>query len=165
MQRMSFDLFLPDPAATDALAASFANARPASAIVHLHGDLGAGKSSFARAFLRRLGVAGAIRSPTYTLVEHYPLAGGGNALHLDLYRIGAAGELEFLALDSDDAELWLVEWPERGAGALPPPDLALALAIDGNGRSAILTPGTPAGEAWRARLLTDSGLKPFLAAS
>ena len=158
-------MHLPDEAATIALARALERTREGNAVVFLHGELGAGKSTLARAWLRARGVEGAIRSPTYTLVEHYPLAGGGNALHLDLYRIGAAGELEVLALDSDDAELWLVEWPERGAGALPVPDLSLALALDGDGRSADLTPGTPAGEAWLSRLLADSGLKPFLAVS
>src|SRR6476661_6554433 len=101
--------FLADAAATDALGQQFARTQPGQAIVHLHGDLGAGKSTLARAWLRALGVGGAIRSPTYTLVEHYPLAGGGKALHLDLYRIAAAGELEFLALDDAGATLWLVE--------------------------------------------------------
>ena len=76
---------------------------------------------------------GAIRSPTYTLVEHYPPCRRRQcALHLDLYRIGAAGELEF-ALDSDDAELWLVEWPERGAGRCPRPTW-LCWRVDGAGR-------------------------------
>ena len=145
---MSFDLFLPDPAATDALAASFANARPASAIVHLHGDLGAGKSSFARAFLRRLGVAGAIRSPTYTLVERYPLADGREALHLDLYRIGDPGELEFLGIEPEQVALWLVEWPERGAGALPAADLLLRLAIKGEGRRLRAEATSATGQAW-----------------
>lgn len=158
-------MHLADETATVALARALERTREGRAVVFLHGELGAGKSTLARAWLRACGVEGAIRSPTYTLVEHYPLAAGGNALHLDLYRIGAAGELEFLALDSDDAELWLVEWPERGAGALPAPDLSLLLALDGDGRSATLVPGTPAGEAWRSRLLADSGLGPFLAAS
>ena len=158
-------MHLPDENATVELARALERTRAGRAVVFLQGELGAGKSTLARAWLRTCGVEGAIRSPTYTLVEHYQLAGGGNALHLDLYRIGAPGELEFLALDSDDAELWLVEWPERGLGALPPPDLTLALAMDGNGRSVALLPGTPAGEAGRLRLPADSGLKPILAAS
>jgi tRNA threonylcarbamoyladenosine biosynthesis protein TsaE len=158
-------MHLADETATVELARALERTREGRAVVFLQGELGAGKSTLARAWLRACGVVGAIRSPTYTLVEHYPLAGGGNALHLDLYRIGVAGELEFLALDTDDAELWLVEWPERGLGALPAPDLTLVLAMDGKGRSLILAAGTPAGGGWRARLLADSGLKRFLATS
>lgn len=144
-------LHLRDAEATDALGAALARTRPPRAVVHLHGDLGAGKSTLARALLRALGVRGAIRSPTYTLVERYPL-GDGEAWHLDLYRIADPGELEFLGLDGDEARLWLVEWPERGAGLLPAPDLRIDLAIDGGGRSAVLRPGSPAGRAWVERL-------------
>lgn len=157
---MTFERFLPDPAATDALAAEFAHVRPASAVVHLQGDLGAGKSSFARAFLRALGVTGAIRSPTYTLVERYPLGDGREALHLDLYRIGDAGELEFLGIEPELAALWLIEWPERGTGgALPTPDLHIALAIEGEGRQLIATAQSPDGQAWLARLTTNEPRK------
>lgn len=141
-------LFLPDPEATGALAAALAASRPDLAVVHLHGDLGAGKSTLARAWLRALGVTGPVRSPTYTLVERYPLAGGGEALHLDLYRIGDAGELEFLGLDDADARLWLVEWPERGAAALPAADLEVALEVSGSGRACRLAFRGPAGAAW-----------------
>ena len=141
-------LALADAAATEALAARLAAHLPTRAVVHLHGDLGAGKSTFARAMLRALGVAGTIRSPTYTLVEPYALPGGGQALHLDLYRIGDPGELEFLGLDEDSARLWLVEWPERGAGALPAPDLRVQLAVAGEGRLAQIESGSSAGEAW-----------------
>ena len=153
--------FLGDPAATDALARLLAATQPPRAVVFLHGDLGAGKSTLARAWLRALGVEGAIRSPTYTLVEHYPLVAGGRALHLDLYRIGDAGELEFLALDDADATLWLVEWPERGARALPAPDLDVALSLDGAGRLARLSAGTPIGAAWLARLGQNAQLQAF----
>ncbi len=145
---MTLELFLPDPAATDALAARFAASRPAAARVHLQGDLGAGKSSFARAFLRALGVTGAIRSPTYTLVERYPLAGGGEALHLDLYRIGDAAELEFLGIEAEPPALWLIEWPERAAWALPPADVQVALAIEGMGRRLRADAGSDTGTAW-----------------
>lgn len=146
------EFFLPDAAATDALGALLAQTQPANAIVHLQGDLGAGKSTLARAWLRALGVAGAIRSPTYTLVEHYPLSGGGKALHLDLYRIAGAGELEFLALDDAAATLWLVEWPERAAGALPDADLRVELAVAGEGRTARLLGGTGTGTDWLLRM-------------
>ena len=125
---------LADSAATDALGHALAACRPANAVVHLHGDLGAGKSTLARALLRALGVAGTIRSPTYTLVERYPLADGREAWHMDLYRIGDPGELDFLGLDEGAASLcwwsgpnagpapcrrwtWPFRWPSRGRAA------------------------------------------------
>ena len=144
------ELLLPDADATDRLGQLLAQTRPASAVVHLQGDLGAGKSTLARALLRALGVQGAIRSPTYTLVERYPLPAGGEAWHLDLYRIADPEELHYLALDelAEKARLWLVEWPQRGQGALPPADLHLRLAIDGDGRSAVLEADSETGSRW-----------------
>ena len=146
------ELVLADTAATEALGARLAASLPERAVVHLHGDLGAGKSTLARALLRALGVTGTIRSPTYTLVEQYPLPVGGLALHLDLYRIGDPGELEFLGLDPAETRLWLVEWPERGTGALPAADLDIELAVRAEGRSCRLLARTPTGDAWVARL-------------
>lgn len=145
-------LFLEDEAATETLAKQLAKVLPARAVVYLHGDLGAGKSTFARALLRALGVSGTIRSPTYTLVEQYMLANEGLALHLDLYRIGNAAELEFLGLDPAEARLWLVEWPERGQGALPAVDLDVRLSVEGHGRHCQLCANTPAGQAWLAQI-------------
>jgi tRNA threonylcarbamoyladenosine biosynthesis protein TsaE len=156
-------LQLADITDTDALGAALAAVQPERAIVYLSGDLGAGKSTLARAWLRSLGVTGAIRSPTYTLVEHYALPGGALALHLDLYRIAAAGDLEFLALDNDDARLWLVEWPERGEAALPPPDLRVDLAVSGDGRVAELAAASPGGRAWLARMTNTGVCDGFLA--
>ena len=158
-------LKLHDADATDALGRALALTQPEQAVVYLHGDLGAGKSTLARAWLRALGVTGAIRSPTYTLVEHYPLSQGlpgAKALHLDLYRIGDAGELEFLALDDAGASLWLVEWPERGARALPPADLTIELAVAGEGRQAELIAGSDAGTAWLRRVSESAACEPLL---
>lgn len=150
---MSHDRLLPDPDATESLAAALARTQPGRAVVYLEGELGAGKSTLARAWLRALGVTGAVKSPTYTLVERYPIP-GGEAAHLDLYRLAGAAELDFLGLDDLAAEagLWLVEWPERGAGSLPAPDLRLQLAAEGTGRRARLLAGTGAGRAWLERL-------------
>lgn len=149
---------LADAEATAALGAALAATRPPRAIVHLRGDLGAGKSTLARALLRALGVAGTIRSPTYTLIERYPLA-DGEAAHLDLYRLGDAGELDFLGLDElqDAAALWLVEWPERGGATLPSPDLVVHLRVDGAGRRARLEAGSAVGARWLVRLAEDGG--------
>lgn len=144
--------WLADSGQTDRLGRMLAATRPPRAVIHLQGDLGAGKSTLARALLRTLGVEGAIRSPTYTLVERYPLEAGGEAWHMDLYRIGDPGELEFLGLDADEVVLWLVEWPERGAGGLPDADLRIELAMDGGGRRARLTAGTVTGGDWLDRL-------------
>jgi len=152
---------LQDEAATRGLAARLAATAPVPAVVYLHGDLGSGKSTLARAWLRALGVSGTVRSPTYTLVERYPLASGGEALHLDLYRIGAPGELEYLGLDEGGAALWLVEWPDRGAGALPTPDLHLRLSMEGEGRVAQLVAESEAGEAWLRHLTEMDGLRPI----
>lgn len=144
----STTLSLPDPEATDLLGAQLGRTRPEHAVVHLRGDLGAGKSTLARALLRSLGVQGSIRSPTYTLVERYPLPQGGEAWHLDLYRIADPGELEYLGLDGDEATLWLVEWPERGLGALPRPDLIVDLSVNRSGRLAVLQAGSERGQSW-----------------
>ncbi|HEY0661355.1 MAG TPA: tRNA (adenosine(37)-N6)-threonylcarbamoyltransferase complex ATPase subunit type 1 TsaE [Lysobacter sp.] len=144
-------IWLADAAETDALGAELARSSPERAVLYLHGELGAGKSTLARALLRALGVTGAIRSPTYTLVERYPLPSGGEAWHLDLYRIGDAGELEFLGLDGGEATLWLVEWPEHGRNALPPADLTVDLAVEGNGRRVNLSAGSPSGQRWLER--------------
>lgn len=147
------DHVLATSEATEALGQALANHAPARAVVFLEGDLGAGKTTLARAFLRALGVTGAVRSPTYTLIERYPVPSGELA-HLDLYRIADPGELEFLGLDdlAADARLWLVEWPERGAGALPAPDLHVHLRVDGAGRLASLRGLSPVGSDWIGRL-------------
>lgn len=153
-------LNLANVEATDALGALLAATRPERAVVHLHGDLGAGKSTLARSLLRTLGVTGAIRSPTYTLIEPYRLADGDEAVHLDLYRIGAADELQFLGLDAlaAQASLWLIEWPERGRGALPEADLLVHLEHAGDGRIAVLSAATGEGRAWLDRLETNPSL-------
>lgn len=150
-------LQLADTDMTEALGRALAETRPAQAVVHLQGDLGAGKSTLARALLRALGVEGAIRSPTYTLVERYPIP-AGEAWHLDLYRIGDAAELDFLGLDDAVATLWLVEWPQRAGPALPAADLRVELEMSGNGRSAYLQAMSDIGRAWLAELAVRGDL-------
>lgn len=147
-------LHLASAEATERLGVLLAQHLPATAaVVHLQGDLGAGKTTLARALLRALGVEGPVRSPTYTLLELYDTA-QGEVAHLDLYRIADPEELEFLALDelAAEARLWLVEWPQRGHGMLPAVDLVLHLAVDGAGRSATLEAVSDAGRAWAERV-------------
>lgn len=125
------------PADTEALgaqlAASLLAMRASSTlhVVYLTGDLGAGKTTLARGFLHAVGIGGAIRSPTYTLLETYETT-AGTVVHLDLYRLNDPDELEPLGLRdlALPGHLWLIEWAERGAGWLPPPDLEIRLAVD-----------------------------------
>ncbi len=119
------------------------------ALVYLEGDLGAGKTTFVRGFLRGLGFRGAVRSPTYTLVEPYPLE-TVKLYHLDLYRLADPEELEYLGLRDMLAEdaLLFVEWPEKGAGWLPQADVTVAMAQEGAGRELCFIAHSAAGERW-----------------
>ena len=150
---MSLEVSLPNPAATERLGQQLASSLPDGAVLGLRGELGAGKSTLARALLRALGVTGPIKSPTYALIEQYPVA-GGQALHLDLYRIADAAELEFLGLAdlAGQARCWLVEWPERGGKSLPSVDLDLFLEISGEGRCAGLAARSGKGRVWLEEL-------------
>ena len=122
-------------------------------IVYLRGELGTGKTTLARGLLHGLGHQGKVRSPTYTLVEPYLLA-AGTVYHLDLYRLGSAEELEWLGLRDmlGEQALLLVEWPERGAGVLPPPDLEIHIEYAGDGRLVNLHAASAAGERLLAAL-------------
>lgn len=111
-----------------ALAEHIAEALRPPLCVFLEGDLGAGKTTFVRALVQALGHPGRVKSPTYGLLEHYALP-RHDVLHLDLYRIADPGELEFLGIGDllGQRTLLLVEWAERGGGALPTPDLVIEL--------------------------------------
>lgn len=119
---------------TEALGARLLGTPPARGapcrVVTLSGELGAGKSTFARGALRALGATGPIKSPSYTLLETYELP-DVHAVHLDLYRLRDSAELEHLGLADYHRPgfLWLIEWPERGAGRLPTPDLQFEFSI------------------------------------
>lgn len=123
-------LTLADAAATEAAGAALAQALPrhTSLLITLAGELGSGKTTFARGLLRALGVAGTIRSPSYTLIEPYETA-AGPVHHLDLYRLRRAGELEALGYrDLRALPGWvMVEWPERAGSALGAADVAITL--------------------------------------
>jgi tRNA threonylcarbamoyladenosine biosynthesis protein TsaE len=142
---------------TQALGRQLAAARPDDAgaleVIYLTGDLGAGKTTFARGFLGELGVTGAVRSPTYTLLELHELA-GLTVLHIDLYRLRDVSELEPLGLRewARPQSLWLIEWPERGGGRLPAPDLTLTLTVGASGHDIDVRADSDRGRAWLARL-------------
>lgn len=146
---MTLHLDLPEAGATEALGHALADTLPLHAVIYLEGNLGAGKTTLARALLRQLGVIGPVRSPTYTLIERYPTP-VGEVAHIDLYRIADPEELLYLGLDdlAASARLWLVEWPERGRGALPAADLRVQLAVKEAGRRAELIAGGETGRVW-----------------
>ena len=121
----------------------------AGAVVFLTGELGAGKTTFTRGALRALGHVGSVKSPTYTLCEPYDLANAGQLCHLDLYRLSNPEELEFLGIRDYVASgaVLLIEWPSKGEGWLPTPDLQVALHESGDGRELKIDALTADGEA------------------
>lgn len=123
------------------------------AVLYLSGELGSGKTTLVRGFVGALGVATAVRSPTYTLVELHA-AGRLTLVHADLYRLRDAAELESLGLRdwARSGYLWLVEWPEKAPGRLPPPDLSAAFSVSDAGHDVELSAATPQGAAWLTRL-------------
>jgi tRNA threonylcarbamoyl adenosine modification protein YjeE len=121
-------------------------------LVFLSGELGAGKTTLAAALLQALGVEDTVRSPSYALIETYR-AHAGEAIHIDLYRLAGAHELQQLGVRDylNGDTLLLVEWPERAGGALPGPDLFVrleALADPAAGREARIEARSVAGEGW-----------------
>jgi tRNA threonylcarbamoyladenosine biosynthesis protein TsaE len=155
---------LPDSGATEALGRALALSFPgAGAIVHLRGELGSGKTTCARSLLQALGVTGTVRSPTYTLVDTYSVA-GLTCVHVDLYRVQSTGEVEELGLRdmTGSGYLMLIEWPEKGGVAVPPADLNLQLVYRGDARSASLAAGSAIGKAWLTKLAIDSSLSIYV---
>jgi tRNA threonylcarbamoyladenosine biosynthesis protein TsaE len=142
---------------TEALGAQLASSRPGQEglfdVIYLTGDLGAGKTTLTRGFLRALGVQGAVRSPTYTLVETYEV-GDVTAVHLDLYRLSDPSELDNLGLRewAKAGHIWLVEWPERGADRLPEADLVVKLTAGERGHDIELAAHGAYGSLWLERL-------------
>jgi len=146
MSATDWSLTLPDEGRLSELARSLGRHLQAPLVVYLQGDLGAGKTTFARALIHALGYSGRVKSPTYGLLETYS-AGGFHILHLDLYRIESATETDELAIRDlfDNKSVLLVEWPEKGAGSLPPADLVLQFGEDAGQRCVKLQPHTADG--------------------
>lgn len=127
---------LPDEAALQKLALEFGRCLRAPLVIYLQGELGAGKTTFARALIQSLGYPGRVKSPTYGLLESYQV-GSFDFLHLDLYRIENPGELEYLAIADQFSEngILLIEWPQKAPSALPPADIRLIFKENGLDRS------------------------------
>ena len=135
MTPITSSCLLADEEATLNFGACLATALGDGGIITLRGDLGCGKTTLSRGLLRALGHKGAVKSPTYTLVEPYEI-GARRIFHYDLYRLNDPAELEYLGLRDfiDNETLTLIEWPEKGEPLLPPVDLDLTLAVAGTGR-------------------------------
>jgi tRNA threonylcarbamoyladenosine biosynthesis protein TsaE len=147
---------LRDEAETLALAERVHRVLPSGAVVFLHGNLGAGKTTFVRGWLRAAGFSGPVKSPTFTLVEEYPFE-DRVVYHFDLYRLNDPEELEWMGFRDylRPNAVCFIEWPERGAGLLPRADLDIRLEISGKGRTAQISAGTDRGAAALARLQAE----------
>lgn len=144
---------LVDEAATLALGAALASCLRPGTIIYLYGDLGAGKTTLVRGLLRKLGFSGRVKSPTYTLMEPYEVA-GMTLLHYDLYRMQDPREWLDAGFRDDftGTNACIVEWPDKAAGLLPRADIEIRLHIEGEGRQVQLTGLTPCGRETLRRL-------------
>jgi tRNA threonylcarbamoyladenosine biosynthesis protein TsaE len=155
-QAASLALDSADDADTERIGADLARALPDAVpralCVHLCGDLGAGKTTWVRGFLRALGATGPVRSPTYGLLESYPLP-PWSVLHLDLYRLRDPAEVLALGLRDHDrpGSVWLIEWPDRGGEQIPPPDLRIELEAAQPVHRLRIGAVSAEGRAWLAR--------------
>jgi tRNA threonylcarbamoyladenosine biosynthesis protein TsaE len=142
------ECFLESIQATEAFGARLAEAVVNDCMIYLSGELGTGKTTLVRGFLRARGYQGSVKSPTYTLLEPY-LINDIQLIHIDLYRLADPDELEFIGLRDllTEQTILLIEWPERGRGILPEPDVIVVLNYKGEGRLCRLAAASEQGEA------------------
>ncbi|CAI8867522.1 MULTISPECIES: tRNA (adenosine(37)-N6)-threonylcarbamoyltransferase complex ATPase subunit type 1 TsaE [Pseudomonas] len=150
-------LYLADELAMSDFGARIARITQGHGLIFLEGNLGMGKTTLSRGIIRGLGHVGAVKSPTFTLVEPYEI-GDIRAFHFDLYRLVDPEELEFLGIRDyfEDDALCLIEWPDKGAGFLPKPDLTITISPQDSGRSLKILSQGSRGEAWCAALALES---------
>ncbi|VVP06186.1 tRNA threonylcarbamoyladenosine biosynthesis protein TsaE [Pseudomonas fluorescens] len=150
-------LYLADEQAMSDFGTRIARVTQGHGLIFLVGNLGMGKTTLSRGIIRGLGHVGAVKSPTFTLVEPYEI-GDIRAFHFDLYRLVDPEELEFLGIRDyfDDDALCLIEWPDKGAGFLPKPDLTITISPQDSGRSLKILSQGSRGEAWCAALALET---------
>ena len=166
MVARQLELIAEDEAAMVELGRALAAALEPPAVVYLEGELGMGKTTLARGLVQACGQRGAVKSPTYTLVEPYEFE-SLTVYHFDLYRLGDAEELEYMGIRDyfHSRSIVLVEWPERGLGLLPPPDLVVRIDTAGSGRRLAFEAHSPRGVKWLGLMpgvpdiTTKSGVK------
>ena len=127
--------YLNNEKETEQFGAELFKTLPSKCLVFLYGDLGAGKTTMVRGFLRAAGYSGAVKSPTYTLVEEYQI-GSRKIFHFDLYRVVDPEELEWIGIRAyfDQDSVCFIEWPDKGKGFLPEPDRVISLEMYEVGR-------------------------------
>jgi tRNA threonylcarbamoyladenosine biosynthesis protein TsaE len=163
----ALDLFLADEAATEQFGALLMQAIRqvgGGMTLYLAGELGAGKTTLSRGLIRGAGHTGAVKSPTYTLVEPYSHL-VPPVYHFDLYRLGEAEELEFMGIRDYliETAVCLVEWPQRGEGVLPAADATLELQPESDGRRVRVKAVSPRGHEMISRV--EGQIKPGWIAS
>ena len=138
---MEKQIFLADESQQIALAATVAKNLKTAFVMLLKGNLGVGKTTFARGFIQASGFDGVVKSPTYTLVEPYPISHNRLCYHFDLYRLAEPEELEFIGARDyfNDNDVCLVEWPEKAEGFLPPADWICTFSHHNEGRNLIIS--------------------------
>ncbi len=146
---------LADEVAQVAFGEQLGKACNGEGVLFLQGTLGMGKTTMTRGILAAYGHQGAVKSPTYTLVEPYETE-TARVYHFDLYRLADAEELEYMGIRDyfDEKALCVIEWPDKGAGVLPTPDIELTLTKEGDGRAASLVAFTAKGAEILAQLRT-----------
>ena len=127
--------YLQNTEETEAFGAELFKSVPSKCLLFLYGDLGAGKTTLVRGFLRAAGYTGVVKSPTYTLVEEYTV-GARKLFHFDLYRVVDPEELEWIGIRDylEQDCVCFIEWPDKGKGFLPEPDSVITLTPQGEGR-------------------------------
>lgn len=151
-----FKLYLADEIEMQAFGETLARVCSDTLVIYLHGPLGAGKTTLVRGLLRGLGYTGSVKSPTYTLVETYDYASGA-VFHFDFYRLSDPLELEYMGIQDyfKPHAICLIEWPDKGSGLLPAPDVDCYIDYQAEGRKLLLQARSRYGKQMLERLSNE----------